>query len=124
MSTKQLAYGIYSYAEILSRLITATSPLEGPSGYPVSIHFDADNSTEPPVIQVMIYEGGAAPPIYSNGIDQNTTLNGFENILSDINDVVSACIEADNRQVSYSQFQREKRDVITPQREEEDFLPF
>lgn len=91
---KRTAYSVYTYPEIVTRLINATLPLEGPSGYPVTVRYDAGNETEPPTVYVQVEElqsDGWTREVFSATITQNTTLEGFYCIMSDLEAAVMKC---------------------------------
>lgn len=98
-------YGVYEPDEIIRRLIQEVAPLDGISGYPVTIKYVADNSTEPPVIYFDIYEG-ADRSVFDMYIDQNTTLAEFEKKLYSVRPFglrrcVAMCCEAIKNKTSF-----------------------
>ena len=114
------AYHVLGYAEIISRLINATAPIDGPSCYPVRIKYDADNMTEPPVITCEVFNvtpEGKWNPIFSEGIDKNTTYEGLEKLLESLDKVVGRCFTASEQNVPYEEL------LKTPP-ETPDDLPF
>lgn len=91
---KKTAYSVYTYPEIVTLLINATLPLEGPSGYPVTVRYDAGNETEPPTVYVQVEElqrDGSTQEVFSATVTQNTTLKGFSCIISDLEAAVMKC---------------------------------
>ena len=100
-------YNIYEPQEIIKRILKEVEPLDGPSGYPVQIKYVADNSTEPPVIYVDIYEG-ADRSVFDMYVDQNTTLNEFEGKLysrglHSLRSRVYLCLEARRLKTSFDE---------------------
>jgi len=118
MVTKAL--GVYSYAEIIQRFISKTDHLEGPSGYPVEIGYNADNSTEPPVVSLKVFEGTEC--IFDTYVDQNTALHQFNKELSRLSIVIAVCLSAINEHSTF----KDEWDKIYGHKEEQtdDDLPF
>ena len=111
---------IYRDIEILARFIDAMEPLSGPSGYSLNIKYVADNSIEPPVIYVNVYEG-ADNCIYDDYVDQNTTLRQFERTIDRLRGFVTYCLKAIENKTSFSEEWRKAHD--RPKDEVED-TPF
>lgn len=93
---------IYRDIEIIARFIDAMEPLSGPSGYSLTIKYVADNSTEPPVIYVDVYEG-AYCCIFDAYVDQNTTLRQFERTIERLRSFVPFCLKAIENKTSFSE---------------------
>ena len=103
MKTK--LFGVYEPIEIIHRLLQETAPLDGPSGYSVTIKYVADNATEPPVIFFEIYEG-ANRCVFDAYFDQSTTLDAFEKKLYSMRPFglrrcVGLCCEAIKNKTSF-----------------------
>lgn len=120
MKTK--AFNVYDYAEIVKRFFLETAPLDGPSCFPVRIKYDADNMTEPPTITCEVFtvtRTGEWKTIFSNGVDQNTSLEAFEAMLSDLGKVVGRCLLTSEQGIPYE----EANDIPADAPEDSD-LPF
>lgn len=91
---------IYRDIEIIARFIDAMEPLSGPSGYSLTIKYVADNSIEPPVIYVDVYEG-ASSCIFDAYVDQNTTLRQFERAIDRLRAFVPYCLKAIENKTSF-----------------------
>lgn len=113
-----LLYSVLDYDEIVRRILKITDPLEGPSGYPLTIKIVCDNSTEPPVIFVDLYEG-ADHSIFDYYTDQNTLLEDFGKKMQQLSEVVLTCFKAIENRTSYDE-ERGKKKV----QEENSDLPF
>ena len=94
MSDKIMIQDIYKDSEVISRLIDTASPLSGPTGYQMEIHYVACNDVEPPVICVELFEH-REKKIYGAVIDQNTTLEVFNKIIRKMGDAVNFCVRAE-----------------------------
>lgn len=112
---------IYSYEEIIARLIQRLELIAPLSGYRYEIGMYADNSTQPPVITVKVWYHDENEFVYEYVIDQNTTLEEFEFWLHHIGDVVDTCNLAYADDITYQEALEKKR-----QQEEERIknLPF
>ena len=116
-------YRIYSYGEIIKRLIAATDPLSGPSCYPVSICYEAGNQTEPPCIfceVAALQSDGSCKTLFEMMMDQNTTYRQFETELTALEAVVKNCCEAITSGISYEQLLEQRNEKVG----EDDDFPF
>lgn len=100
-----MLFGVYEPIEIIHRLLQETAPLDGPSGYSVTIKYVADNATEPPVIFFEIYEG-ANRCVFDAYFDQSTTLEAFKKKLYGMRPFglrrcVSLCLAAIKNKTSF-----------------------
>lgn len=116
-------YNVYQPDEIIRRLLQEVAPLDGISGYPVSIRYEADNGTEPPVIYFYLYEG-ADRLVFDMFLNQNTTIGEFETRLYSVKSLglrrcVALCCEAIKNKTSFD-VERSK----AAKDEESDNLPF
>lgn len=101
---KETVFSVYDYPEIFSRYYTLLAHLEGPSGFPFSIHLDAGNSTEPPTIYVELSESqpdGSEHLVYESYIDQNSPFNKLDYELQRLRDEIEFCIYAIEHQMPY-----------------------
>lgn len=108
MTGKTLLYNILEYDEIIRRILQVTTPLNGPTGYPVEIQYYAPNDCEPPKIGIVITEhgsnGSGDHSVFDRLIDQNATYQEFEDMLhgeDSLNRAVALCINASNNHTSY-----------------------
>lgn len=121
---KETVFSVYSYTEIIDRYYGVLSHLEGPSLFPFSIHLNAGNTTEPPVITVELYEmnsQGGDNLVYDSFIDQNSPFNKLEYEIQRLKDEVEFCLYAAENQMSY---QDARMAVVGKRKEEEDEMPF
>lgn len=112
---------IYSYEEIIARLIQRLELLAPLSGYRYEINMFADNATQPPVITVKVWYYDENLFIYEYGIDQNTTLEEFEFWLRQLREVVDTCNLAYADDITYQEAMEKKRKM---QEEHNKNLPF
>lgn len=76
---------IYSRLEILDRVLRALAPVdEALSCCPFTIKLTEDNSTEPTVIEIDLYENCGRNHLWNYIIDQNTDLDDFEYWMKDL----------------------------------------
>ena len=115
-----LVQGVYTDAEIIARIIDAAEPVSGPSGYPLTIKYTADNSTEPPVIYVDFYEGDHNC-LFDMYVDQNTTLSDFNYLIKRMRNVAELCAKAHQNKTT---FQEEWQKMKAAKDESEEELPF
>ena len=103
------AISVYEYDEIIRRMIDMMKPLEELTGYPYKIEMYADNCSEPPRFIVSIFEWHKDhhDPVVCYCIDQNTTLDEFDNALSELQRVSRLCAMANRNGTSYA-VEREK----------------
>lgn len=114
-------YSIYSYEEIIGRLIQRLELIAPLSGYRYEIGMYADNSTQPPVITVKVWYYDENDFIYEYGIDQNTTLEEFDFWLHHLGEVVDTCNLAYADDITYQEALEKKRKL---QEEQNKNLPF
>lgn len=113
-------YDIYEYAEVLSRILAATAPLDGPSGFPVEVKFLAGNTVEPPVISVDVYEGDTTV-IFSDAVDQNTPASRFWGLIHSLRSTVEDCLKSRQEKKTVEEIRRERAHA---QEDSESDLPF
>lgn len=100
MMERKLALNVYSYDEIIRRIIDGSSPVSGPTGYMVEINFIAPNDCEPPIVTAYITEN-RKDVICNISVDQNTTLEHFEFELRRWNEDAELCRKASDNRTSY-----------------------
>lgn len=102
MLERILIQNIYEDSEIIRRLIDIASPLSGPTGYQLEIHYVGCNDVEPPVIYVELFEH-REKKIFSIVIDQNTTLDTFNEMIHKMSDTVNFCVLASKNKTTYDE---------------------
>lgn len=125
MEKKHTAFGTYSYAEIIGRLLAKTAAFEGPSCFPVELTFNANNQTSPPVIELIVSSldrNGRTEVIYNAAIDQNTTLDALDRALDALDKVADRILQAVTEQVPYNSLLEKHTPTVS--NEEESDLPF
>lgn len=120
---KETAYSVYDYGEIIDRYLAATSPIEGPSCFPVEIRYSANNMTDPPDITCEVFDlrDGGHVSIFSDGVDQNTPLAAFHASLRRLREVVGFCLEACDKRMPYKDVMEA---YLGRKDDEKDDLPF
>lgn len=124
---KEKLYHILDFGEIITRLIAVTSPLDGPSCFPVIIRYEAGNRTQPPIISVGLYEtqsDGSDRSLFSAEFDQNTSYDRFEIEMKNLMTTVQDCCEAISKGWSYQQLIDSRKQIIKSKESEDDNLPF
>lgn len=114
------AQATYTDDEIIRRVIEAASPVSGPSGYPLTIKYVADNSTEPPVIYIDLCEG-VELSVFDFYVDQNTNLSEFNNAMDILSRRAELCARAVVNKTDYETERDKERKRNQPTDEE---LPF